>query len=90
MADFTEWEDEIREVWLESLGYGGYLDNDEAREMFELGADAFMEGWFDENISPEDRAGMQSAFFTLMEEFGLDVSMFDWDDWRDWYEAQSG
>jgi hypothetical protein len=25
-----------------------------------------------------------------MEEFGLDVAMFDWDDWRDWYEAQSG
>lgn len=90
MDDFSEWDEEIQEVWLESLGYGGWLDGDEAREMFELGAESFKAGWFDSDIDPDDRIAEQSAFFTLMQEFGLDISMFDWDDWRDWYEAQSG
>lgn len=90
MEDFSEWDEEVREVWLESLGYGGWLEDDEAREMFEMGADSFMAGWFTEDMDPDERLGHQSAFFTLMQEFGLDVSMFDWDDWRDWYEAQAG
>lgn len=52
---------------------------DKAQELFHLG---YIEGG-----STEERQGYRDEFFALMEEFDISIENFDWDDWRDWYEA---
>lgn len=44
-------------------------------------------GWFDEDITPEERRLFREDFYDYM---GFTREDFDWDDWRDWYEATHG
>lgn len=49
----------------------------QAQELFTMG---FIE------VGP-DMQVFRDEFFALMEEYDISIDLFDWDAWRDWYEA---
>lgn len=46
--------------------------------------DLLWEGWFNPDATPDDRADARELFLDYMD---WDVGDFDWDSWREWYEA---
>lgn len=79
-----DWPDELQGMWdqvderfRDESDKADFID--QAQELFQLG---FVDGG-----STETRQGYRDDFFALMEEFDISIEVFDWDDWRDWYEA---
>lgn len=56
------------------------ISEDDLKDLFEM---AFIA----DNVSHEEREEAREMFFDWMEDFGYDASDFDWDAWRDWYDA---
>ena len=56
------------------------LTEDDMRYMFDV-------GWVAGNVDPDEREQARDEFFEYLTELGYDVSDFDWDAWRDWYDA---
>jgi hypothetical protein len=48
---------------------------------FWLRREELYDGWFNEELSPEERAAAREHFFDLMD---WDTWEFDWDAWRDY------
>lgn len=44
-------------------------------------------GWIQEDADPDQREAGRLGFFLYLEELGYDISDFDWDEWREWYDA---
>lgn len=82
--DFDEWPEQLRDVWENSTFD---LNGEEYQEFREYAMEFFEEGWMDRDLDAETRELAREYFFEMMEEFSLDISNFDWDDWRDWYES---
>lgn len=61
-------------------GWDG-ISSDELKELFAI-------GFIDESASPEEREEARDLWWDIMEDLGYDVSDFDWDSWRDWYDSQ--
>lgn len=79
-----DWPDELQGMWdqvddriRDESDRADFIDR--AQELFNLG---FVEGG-----TTEDRQGYRDDFFSLMEEWDIEIEQFDWDAWRDWYEA---
>lgn len=86
MTDWEDWPEELKDFWENTTGYHqGYMNHGEMQDFISESEELFRAGWgHDEN---EDRQAARDAFFELMAEYDLDASLFDWDDWRDWYES---
>lgn len=79
-----DWPDELQGMWdqidtvfRDESDKADFID--EAQELFYLG---FVAGG-----STEERQGYRDDFFALMESNDISIDQFDWDSWRDWYEA---
>lgn len=66
---------------IEALGNWTGVSSDEIKELFAM---AFV----DEEVAPEDREEARDLWWDLMSDLGYDVSEFDWDAWREWYDSQ--
>lgn len=87
VAGYEDWPEELQHVWEETTGAGNWLTPSEMED-FRIAAMEFFEtGWIESEIESEARQSAREEFFSLMEEYDLDIALFDWDDWRDWYES---
>lgn len=85
--DFDDWPAELQDFWENTTGlHQGYMTFGEMQEFIDQAEGLFDAGWGHDG-DDDTRQDARDAFFELMAEFDLDVSMFDWDDWRDWYES---
>lgn len=88
MTDWGEWDDQLADFWENTTGYHeGYLSHDQMQEFIQETEDLFWIGWGPDVDDADARQAARDAFFEFMAEYDLDVSLFDWDDWRDWYAS---
>jgi hypothetical protein len=83
---YEDWPDPMQEMW---DSFKDELAPNEQREWSDEAAYVFELGWMTtgEDVDSETREWAREEFFALMEEFDIDISLFDWDDWRDWYDG---
>jgi hypothetical protein len=84
-----DWPSELQGLWdmLES----GFV-NDSERADWELEASEYFELGFvadGDMVDQDTREWAREHFFALMEEYDISIELFDWDAWRDWYDAAS-
>lgn len=63
------------------------LENSTTSELADMAAQVsslWVEGFLEGGPGSQEQ---RDAFFEYMETFGVDIEHFDWDDWRDWYNA---
>lgn len=82
-----DWPEELQEIWENTTGNGNWLTPDEMEDFRAAALEYFEAGWIDTELDEIDRWNAREEFFNLMEQFELDIALFDWDDWRDWYET---
>lgn len=88
MTDWGDWPDELKDFWENTTGYHqGYLNHSEMEDFIRETEDLFATGWGHDEIDADARQAARDAFFALMAAYDLDSSLFDWDDWRDWYAS---
>lgn len=92
MTDWGDWPEELKDFWENTSGYHeGYLSHSEMQDFIGSAEDLFWQGWgHDSEGGAEDsdaRKAARDEFFELMAEYDLDAALFDWNDWRDWYET---
>lgn len=75
MSDWSDWDDDEIELWLDVVP-DGVLDS--LDWLFEI-------GWLDPSADEEERATARELFLEYLEDMGFDRGDFDWDAWRDWY-----
>lgn len=46
----------------------------------------FQEGWVSPSAHTDERAHARSEFFDLLERDAIDIDVFPWAEWREWYE----
>ncbi len=89
MGDFSEfdvpdyWYEEEERLFDHLLGGDTFLGNDpELQDMFDT-------AYFDPDATTEDRyMAREDIRDYLLDEYGIDFDQyFDWEGWRDWYEA---
>lgn len=88
MTDWGEWPEELKDFWENTSGYHeGYLSHSEMETFIGEAEDLFWAGWGKEGDDSDERKAAREEFFALMGEYDLDAALFDWNDWRDWYES---
>lgn len=80
----SDWDDEVLDIWDNVTGgpRGRIYNDDYAAYFFDRG---FISG------TESEKATARSFFFEYMISRGAfaDVSDFDWNAWRDWYDTQA-
>lgn len=74
------WEQSTEGITADELADFG-LTEDGLRSIFE-------HAFIDMDISSDLRSAYRDLFFDYLGEMGYEISDFDWDDWRDWYDSQ--
>lgn len=88
MTDWGDWPEELKDFWENTTGYHqGYMSHSEMRDFIAESEDLFQAGWGHDGPESDERQAAREAFFDLMAQYDLDAALFDWDDWRDWYES---
>lgn len=88
MTDWGDWPEELKDFWENTTGYHqGYMSHSEMQDFISESESLFMAGWGHDGPDSDERAAAREEFFALMAEYDLDAALFDWDDWRDWYES---
>jgi hypothetical protein len=98
MADDDEpdYEDEMQAAEMQSA-WESFLSNEVVSDNTseEWGAlvnqlqDLFSLGYDIENgLTQQEREDYQQEFRDLLDEYDIDLYDYDWDDWREWYDAQ--
>lgn len=79
-----DWPDQLQGMWdqIDTV----FRNEDERADFIDQAQELFHLGYVGTGTT-EDRQGYRDDFFALMDEFDISIEQFDWDDWRDWYEA---
>ena len=79
-----DWYSTEETLWEILVGADSELGNDQQLQ------DLFDVAMFDPQATPEERAAAyEDLVSTLWEEYGIDFEdIFDWEDYRDWYDSQ--
>lgn len=58
-------------------------------EKFQEDALEVFETAYVDDVDHDARLDARQRFEELLEEYSIDISEFDWDSWRDWYDGQA-
>lgn len=64
-----------------------FLESSAGVDFASTAQDLFTAGFIDAGGDADYMQWARDEFFALMEEFDISIEVFDWDDWRDWYES---
>lgn len=86
MTHFEDWPEELQGIF-ENVESAHFFTDEEYQEFAEAAEDLFYQGFVNVSGDGEQMQAARDDFFALMEEYDISVEVFDWDDWRDWYES---
>lgn len=76
--------DEVNEIW-ENITDD--LPRGALSHFIEDAGDVFTTAFVDHDLPSEEVKQAREEFENLLAEYAIDISEFDWDAWRDWYEG---
>lgn len=74
----------LNEIW-ENLT--DELSSSQLSHFVEEAQEVFTTAYVDEDVETEERTEARHTFEGILSEYAIDISEFDWDAWRDWYEG---
>lgn len=83
--------DEMQEAWASFLSNEVVAENQstEWEALINQLQDLFVTGYdLDNGLSDDEREDARIQFRDLLDEYDIDLYDYDWDDWREWYDAQ--
>ena len=86
MTHFDDWPEELQHIF-EDVESGHFFTDDEQAEFAEAAEELFYQGFVNVSGDSDQMQAARDAFFDLLDEYDISIDVFDWDDWRDWYEG---
>lgn len=86
MSGFDDWPEELQNIF-EDVESGHFFTDAEYQEFAESAEALFYTGFVNVSGDSDEMQTARDEFFALLDEYDISIDVFDWDDWRDWYEG---